>query len=374
MYTSLLTLSSPRSDRTRSAGVGPRPGRCFRRSAYAGATAAVAVTTLGLTGAVASSAAVRPAWHPVTFVAEGQNSAFTSVVATGRTSGYVFQSSYRRRPAAYERVGATLRRMAFPSVPNEVVVASGESSRSNVWAFASLPDGHSEAVQLVNGRWDQVKTLGGAITSVSVRARNDVTVFGRVGTYHFNGSSWTRESGAVAGGYSLAAADDWMYRGTVLYHRDGRTEKIFHLAHLLPPVAAYGLNDPQIAGVLALGDRNVYVIGNGRAQDEGGPIVVLHYNGSTWTKVAQYGRGDPGQPSYDGNGGFWLPAGGAGFSELLHYSGGKLVKVRLPGGTSQPTAITGMSRVPGTTEELAVGNLHAADSTAKLYGDLLQYS
>jgi hypothetical protein len=106
----------------------------------------------------------------------------------------------------------------------------------------------------------------------------------------------------------------------------------------------------------------------------GGPIVILHYDGSTWTKVAQYPVGNPGQPAYDGNGGFWLPARGGGFAELLHYSGGKLVKVTLPGGTSQPTAITGMSRVPGTTEEVAVGNTQAADSATKLYGELLQYS
>lgn len=347
------------------------PRKAVGLSAALGACLTSAAS-LGVTPA--ANAAAGPSWHLVTVVAEGQDSAFTSVVATGAASGYVFQSSYGNRPVAYERTGTTLKRMAFTSVVNEVVVASGESSPSNVWAFASLPNGNSEAVKLVNGRWDPVKTLSGAITTASVRATDDVTVFGPLGTYHFNGSGWTRESGSVSGGYSLSGGDDWMYRGVVLYHLDGRTLRSFNLGKLLPPSDPHGLNDPQIAGVLALGDRNVYVIGNGRAQDAGGPIVVLHYNGSSWTKVAQYGQGNPGQPSYDGSGGFWLPVGGAGLSELLHYSVGRLVKVTLPGGSSQPTAITGMSRVPGTIEELAVGNIHAADSTAKLYGDLLQYS
>ena len=39
-------------------------------------------------------------------------------------------------------------------------------------------------------------------------------------------------------------------------------------------------------GIIALSAKNVYAIGNGNAEDEGGPTVVLHYNGSKWAKVA----------------------------------------------------------------------------------------
>ena len=318
----------------------------------------------------AANAATGPAWHLVKAVSEGRSSAFTAVLATGPTSGWVFQSN-NGRPAAYQRAGSALKQVAFPSVPNEIVFAAAESSPSNEWAFAWLPNGDTEAVKLVHGRWEPVKTLGGVILSASVLANNDVTVFGPLGTYHFNGCTWTREFGDVAGGDSVAATDDWMYDGVTLYHLDGHTKKTFDLARLLP--LPNGLNSPRIDGVLALTDRNVYVIGNGEAQDAGGPIVILHYNGSTWKKVAQYGTGNPGQPSYDGHGGFWLPAGGGGISELLHYSGGKLVTVTLPGSDPRPPAITAVSRIPGTAGQLAVGNTPPPDSTANPTGELLQY-
>ena len=52
-------------------------------------------------------------------------------------------------------------------------------------------------------------------------------------------------------------------------------------------------------------------------------MVVLHYNGSTWTRLAegQFGNGPSPEFSYDGDGGLWLPMLGAsgGTSYLVHY-------------------------------------------------------
>jgi hypothetical protein len=45
------------------------------------------------------------------------------------------------------------------------------------------------------------------------------------------------------------------------------------------PVNPHGLNNPGIVGVLAVSARNVFAIGSGGTQDEGGPVVVLHYKG-----------------------------------------------------------------------------------------------
>jgi hypothetical protein len=49
----------------------------------------------------------------------------------------------------------------------------------------------------------------------------------------------------------------------------------------------------MLTGIVAVSKHSVYAIGNGDLQDEGGPMVILHWNGSQWSRVAQgnYGFG-----------------------------------------------------------------------------------
>jgi len=42
----------------------------------------------------------------------------------------------------------------------------------------------------------------------------------------------------------------------------------------------------MLAGIFAQSADSVYAIGNGGRQDEGGPLVILHWNGHQWSKVA----------------------------------------------------------------------------------------
>ncbi len=49
------------------------------------------------------------------------------------------------------------------------------------------------------------------------------------------------------------------------------------------------LNDPMITGIFAQSGHSVYAIGNGDQQDEGGPIVILHWDGYHWYRVAEGG-------------------------------------------------------------------------------------
>ncbi len=250
-------------------------------------------------------------------------------------------------------------------------MASAESSASNVWAFASLPDRYTEVIRLVNGRWDPVRTLGYRVTQVSVRSAKDVTVFGPSGTYHFNGSTWTRQGGAVSGGYSVAGTDDWTYEGTTVTHLVNGKAKNFNLVKDLPPLQKpASMNDPAVDGVIALTDRNVYAIGSGNAEDTGGPTWILHYDGSTWKKVASYGEGAEGQPVSDGVGGFWENGCGSGASCVLHYSAGKLSATELPPNGSASNYITALALAPGGPKLVAVSNTMAADGQQKFYGEV----
>ena len=57
-----------------------------------------------------------------------------------------------------------------------------------------------------------------------------------------------------------------------------------HLGSLGAPKPVH--SNPQVVGILALSDSNVYAIGNGTYQVVGGPVVVLHFNGHNWSKLA----------------------------------------------------------------------------------------
>ncbi|HEY6790751.1 MAG TPA: hypothetical protein VI365_25925 [Trebonia sp.] len=337
-------------------------------SALLGAAMAAAAS-LGM--APAASAATGSSWQGVADLQEAQNASLTSIVMTSPSTGYVFQSVPGSRPAAYSLSGSKLKQVPFQSDPGEVVVASAESSASNVWAFASLPDRYTEAIKLVNGRWDPVKTLGGRVTQVSVRSAKDVTVFGPLGTYHFNGSTWTRQGGAVSGGYSVAGTDDWTYEGTTVTHLVNGKAKNFNLVKDLPPqLKPAGMNDPAVDGVIALTDRNVYAIGSGNAEDAGGPTWILHYDGSTWKKIASYGREAEGQPVSDGGGGFWEYVWASGACYVLHYSAGKLSATMLPLNGGEPNYITALALAPGSRDLVAVSNTQAADGQPKFYGEV----
>ena len=137
------------------------------------------------------------------------------------------------------------------------------------------------------------------------------------------------------------------------------------------------LNDPAVTGVYEQSRHSVYAIANGRQQDEGGPLVILHWNGSVWSKVAggNFGFGTLQQLASDGHGGLWLPMPGAGGQQsyLLHYSGGHLTQAALPGGPNKITVGT-VALIPGTTELLGGGNTHAAaDQGTDVVGVVLEY-
>lgn len=71
----------------------------------------------------------------------------------------------------------------------------------------------------------------------------------------------------------------------------------------------------------------------GTARLDGGPSVILHYNGNAWSKVAGSSFAATGQVVSDGKGGLWIAAevlGTDSHSYLLHYSGGRLAAVAAP--------------------------------------------
>ena len=57
------------------------------------------------------------------------------------------------------------------------------------------------------------------------------------------------------------------------------------MAPLLPPTTMFVHS--ALIGVYEQSPTSVWAAGSGDRQDEGGPVVVLHYDGHAWSKAAR---------------------------------------------------------------------------------------
>jgi hypothetical protein len=336
----------------------------------------------------AATAATGPSWHIAKSLKAGSSAQFSAVVATGKTTGWAFEGpNFTAPPSAYQFSGSTWRKVGFPGSKDEEVVTAAATSPSDVWAFTQ-GFGAPSRVLRYNGRsWSVVKSFGTLIEDATVLASNDVWVYGQqgipgfepaLGVWHYNGKVWKQVAKSIQGGSALSATNVWGFSGVDVDHFNGAKWAATSLKSLLPAHTPQSLNDPQVVGVLALSKTNVFAIGSGGTQDEGGPVVILHYNGSKWAKVAegQFGDGPNPEFSYDGHGGLWLPmlgsAGGNTF--LVHYSDGKLTKAALPAAAAK-ISVSAISRVPGSAAQVAGGFLHLAGNRGEsVAAVLLKYS
>ncbi|MCW2932708.1 MAG: hypothetical protein JWM19_3670 [Actinomycetia bacterium] len=358
--------------------------RVFRWRVASGLIAAAGLSVLAAAGASAAIAAPgrtaatttpAPSWKIVKSVKTGD---FTTVVASSSTTGWAFDGSGPGSPApvAYEHTGGNWSSWAkftkFPGLKGEAIVAAAATSANNVWAVSQVNAGSSRVFYWDGHTWKVVKTFKNLAGGLAVLGPKDVWVFGdqeayptskNIGAVHYNGSGWSQvPSGKnLAGGSAVSSKDVWAFHGTSVYQWTGSAWHQTSVASLLP--AKMQLNDPQVTGILALDEDNVYAIGNGTDEDDGGPTVVLHYNGSKWAKEAtgNFGFGSnvslPEQPvSSDGGSGLWLPQPGAdgAKSYIVHYGGSALKAAPLPV-SSHAIAVFSVARIPGTAWQVATG-------------------
>jgi hypothetical protein len=361
-------------------------------AAAAGATAAVAAPRApGVTAAASRAqgataagprASATPSWQIVRSVTSGPTGDITAVTAAGKSEAWAFNAG--AAPTAYERLNGKWFQAPFPGKTGEKVVAAAASSAQSVWAFT---DGSRARAMVWNGTtWTVSKSFSKQIGGAVVLAKNDVWVFGapapqgsRLGAWHYNGTTWTHvtDGSGLEGGSGLSSGDVWAFKGTNVANWDGAYWITTSVASLLP--AASATSDPQIVGIQADSPKNVYAIGTGGDQTTGGPLVILHFNGSVWTEVAQGNYGEGTAPlqavSSDGNGGLWIPmpASGGQPSSLLHYTGGQLTKATLPVKNTMIN-VESVGHVLDSSQTLAGGFTHAAGNPAsKVVSVILQY-
>jgi len=363
----------------------PRRVAALAAAAVTAVAAAAAMTAPAAAGTISAAATVRPApsWHIVKQVRTGPFGGFTAITAAGKTGGWAFEGY--TRPSAWIRHGTAWTQVRFPGQAGEEVVATAATSPADVWAFTS-GGALSRALRWDGRTWTVRRTFAMAIGGAVVLGPGDVWVFGEpyqpgagLGTWHYNGRTWSRVASGhgLAGGSALTATSIWAFGGTSVAHWNGHTWSRTSVARLLPP--RQQLNFPTVTGIYAQSRDSVYAIGSGNAQDEGGPTVLLHYNGRSWAKLTggYYGTGTQPvqQVCSDGHGGLWIPMPGTDGrpSYLLHYVGGHLTQAPLPVPASQ-IAVESVALIPGTTSVLAAGNTHAPGTPGShVHAVILQY-
>ena len=359
-----------------------RPGRGTARRVAATAATLLTVTGLAVTAAGCSPALATaqtaqpaaPAWRIVKQVHSGPNSGFSVVIAAGQNGGWAFDGNGGiSAPTAWRRSGSNpsaWTQVPFPGLSNESVVAARAISANDVWVFtASL--NRSRVLRWNGHAWTVQRSFGQEIAGAAVISPADIWVFGQpffpgpgLGAWHYDGRTWSRVASGhgLEGGSALSANDIWAFDGADVAHWNGVTWSRTSVASLLP--AKQQFSEPMLTGILALSRHDVYATANGFREDEGGPTVLLHWDGHRWSKVAGGDFGFGGLPvqqmSSDGHGGLWLPMPGTSSekSYLLHYSGGHLTAATLPGGPFRISIYT-VALIPGTDSALAGGATHA---------------
>jgi len=318
--------------------------------AAAGALALAA--TMPAAAATPSAAA---SWHVSLRVAGPNSPAFTAVAATSGSNAWAFEVSGRAAPGAFRFDGSSWTRHAFPARRGDVVTSASASSASNVWAFTF----HGLVLRFNGTRWAKVKKFSSPIVSGLAVSSTDVWVFGLPGTstWHFNGHGWTKSvtGKGLEGASALSASSVWAFGGTNVAHWNGKSWRKTSVAQLLPKNTQ--LSHSFVAGVYAASAKSVYATASGGRQDEGGPLVLLHFNGSRWSRVAENTSvGGPVAIVPDGRGGLWIPVdtGVPPSGSMEHFSHGTLARVRLPFSPAH-LALFGAAIGKHTTAALTVG-------------------
>jgi hypothetical protein len=349
-----------------------------------GVAAAFSGTSFAQTGAHARADAPGSSWHIIDRVHSGPTGQFTAVAALGQNGGWAFNGI--AGPTAWERSGSSWSQVPFPklSLGGQIVAASALSP-DDAWAFSYGPVS-SQALRWNGTTWSVQHTFTRAIGSAVVLGPGNIWVFGMpdipgayLGAWHYNGQAWTKVSGGsgLEGGSAVSASDVWAFDGTDVAHWNGSAWTRTSVAGLLP--ARNELNGPAVTGIYAQSADSVWAVGNGNQEDDGGPLVLLHYNGRSWSRVASGNYGLGTQPlqqiAADGHGGLWIPMPGTDGqkSYLLHYSGGTLAPVTLPASSSM-IDIDSVALIPGSTNVLAGGYTHAAGNQGSdVVSVLLEY-
>jgi hypothetical protein len=243
-------------------------------------------------------------------------SGYSAVVTVGKTDVWVFGGTNPggvSAPVAMRWDGTRWQSWPLPAgLTGFISDASAPSSR-DIWAVS---DSGGYVLHWNGKRWSVARRWPDhdVLTGVTALSPADVWIFGTstvgvrgLGTWHFNGVSWTLAKGRAVQIYrasAVSAHDIWAVaatrRGGFVEHFDGHAWLRVGTGRAL---AGASLDD-----VLALSRHSVWVIGNVPARHGEGQLVVAHFDGRRWTTTPTPWHADTGRLAPDGYGGVWFTA------------------------------------------------------------------
>ena len=266
-------------------------------------------------------------------------------------------------------------RLPRPYRGADLSVVAGSSAR-NVWVFGGYDVGsHRRQFAL---RWNGSWSLRGAwvsdngVGAAAVISPRDVWVFGTIGTWHLNGTKWTLASVqfSIFGVSVLSGNDIWGIGNSPIsgpelarYHGGKWTFKALpHIASSYP--------GPVATDVVALSDRNIWVVGGTVTSTGSMRPCALHWSAGTWHRPRfplAYGSWLMSVVP-DGSGGLWAAYQGPyGGSVMARFTGGRWRDVTVPHVAGKNTAVFVLSRVPGSGTVFSAGSSfwgHYPDTSA----------
>ena len=309
-----------------------------RAAALLAALLAILAACTAAGPAAAAQAARVPEWHATVtrhYGTPADASGFSAVIALSRSDAWAFGGTNPGgggTPVAMQWNGESWRSWPLPSGLRNFIGDASAPSAGDIWAV-SYAGGYvlhwDGSRWLVAKRWHRHAVLSG-VTALSPA---DVWTFGTtadgmpgLGTWHFDGWSWTRPRGIAQDIYRASALtpdDIWAVaatrRGSFIEHYDGRS---WQRAGAVSPALA-GLT---LDAVLALPGGSVWAAGNlDLPHGAEGPLVIAHFNGRQWTRTSTSWLADTERLAPDGSGGLWITAddtAASGGSVVGHLSAG----------------------------------------------------
>jgi len=297
------------------AGAAARPGQSGRTSPRAHEVDARSAGT--------ARAASSAGWRIATVRHYGSvhdASGYSAVVTTGRRTAWVFGGTNpggTSAPVAVQWTGSRWRSWPLPPHLTGFISDASAPSANDVWAV-SYAGGYvlhwNGRAWAVARRWHQ----RGALTGVTALSRDDVWVFGTtaaglrgIGTWHFNGTSWSRVGGLAAEIYR-ASAISWRNiwavaatrKGGLIEHYNGRTWRQVR--------TGLGLARARLDDVLAVARDDIWVVGNMAGRHGEGRLVLAHFDGRHWLRIMTRWQADTGRLAAAASGGVWVTADNTG--------------------------------------------------------------
>lgn len=219
-------------------------------------------------------------------------SGYSVLVVTGARQAWAFGGTNPggpSKPVAVRWDGSTLTSSALPGgLPGFISDASAPAP-NDIWAASEYGryvlnwDGH---------RWGVARKWGrGQITGLIAISARDVWAFGNSvtgargpGTWHFDGKSWHRAAGLAGSVYRASAVsrrDIWAIGASqnsqFILRYNGTTWRRAHTGRALAGV--------QATDILAISNRNVWVVGDEEARSGAISLVLAHRTGTHWTRL-----------------------------------------------------------------------------------------